>query len=151
MEKITITLEVTPQQLVAIATLINGLPELHTEPTSPSKPKQIQTPAKPAFKPTEPSKVVTAPAPKPGGKVAPKMPGFGRTQTQVNEFLKKEHERVDKLDEKAQLAQQRAEEKSAREAIDLAEANKAKEELEAIKSANLTPTTSAMPTKLWNL
>ena len=135
MRKINITLEVTPLELEQIATILNK----ECEPTKTT----IQS--------TCTTTPVVPPSPKPGGKKSAKMPSFGRTQAQINEFIEHESERVAKLDEKEALKQQRAEEKAARESAETAEANKALDEVAAIKQEAAITKSAGMPTKLWNL
>ena len=143
MRKIQITLEVTETELLRIANILNGAPAFTATTTSNEKPKEISSPAKPAIKPSAPAeKPVVKPAPKPGGKKAAKMPSFGRSQAQINDFLEHESKRVEAIDEKEAERQQRAEEKAAREAEELAEVNKAKK---------VTETKTEMPKKFWEI
>ena len=145
MSKITITLELTTEELLEVAKVLNTSSEAHKGLSEAEKATEVQTPVVTVNVAPEPSKPLVPNAPKPGGKKAAKMPAFGRSQEQVNEFINHEHSRVAKLDEAALLKQQRAEEKAAREAAETKAANKVLEE------AAESPTTTPMPAKLWSL
>lgn len=140
MNKVTITLEVTYEQLSKIATVLNS----DQSNNKPLKAIEGHIPTTPTVKPVVP------PAPKPGGKVAAKMPSFGRTQAQINDFIEHESSRVAALDEKEELRRQRAEEKAAAEAAAHHEAAKAKAEIAEINEA-LATDKAPMPPKLWNM
>ena len=145
MSKITITLELTTEELLKVAKVLNTSPEVDTEPSAAKQSVEVQTPTQTVTVAPEHSKPLVPNAPKPGGKKAAKMPAFGRSQDQVNSFIEQEKARVAKLDEATLLKQQREEEKAAREAIETAAANKVLEEVTA------KPATAPMPPKLWSL
>ena len=142
---ITITLEVTPAEMLQIAKVLDTSPPSHEGFSHTDQVKEVQTPPKPISKAPEPSKPLVPNAPKPGGKKAARMPAFGRSQEQINEFINHEQSRVAKLDESALLRQQREEEKAAQEAAEEEVARK------AMKAINATPEVKPMPAKLWSL
>ena len=144
MSKITITLELTTNELLEVAKVLSVSPESHTSLSGPNLCKEVTLPTKAVSVAPEASKPSVPPAPKPGGKKAAKLPAFGRSQEQIDAFIQHEESRIAKLDEEALLKQQRAEEKAARE-------KEAAKEIETVKNS-LTPKTSApMPSKLWGM
>ena len=145
MSKITITLELTTEELLKVAKVLNTSPEAHTEPSAAKQSVEVQTPTQTVTVAPGHSKPLVPNAPKPGGKKAARLPAFGRSQEQIDEFINHEQSRVAKLDEAALLKQQREEEKAAREAIETAAANKVLEEVTA------KPAAAPMPPKLWSL
>ena len=86
------------------------------------------------------------------------MPGFGRSQTQIDTFTENEQERFDKRTEEDLLKEQRAEEREVRKAEKQeiadekkAEAIRSEAEIADIKAVNLTSTSmpTAMPKSPW--
>lgn len=131
MNKVTITLELTPQEVITVMNAISISPSApHTTPSEPKLVKEVQSPAKPITVPVEAPKVPTATA-KIGGKKGPTMPRFGRTQEQINAYVEAEASRVEALDEEAELKAQRKADKEASEEVKQAEVN-------AIKAAEIT-------------
>jgi hypothetical protein len=121
MSKVTITLEVTYEQLFKIAEVLQT-----TTPRVVTEQAQLQP-------------VVVPPAPKPGGKTAPKLPAFGRTQAQIDSYIEYEKARVASLDEKAEekLMKKQQQELAEQEVIKITEV--------------VIYQQPAMPAKFWNL
>jgi hypothetical protein len=142
MNKITITLEVTPQQMIGIGRLLDDVPSIRVStPPSPSHevgmcesavevpteakedvqdkvPVEMQeTPVEAVVAPKTPTKGFPKPTPvatrKKGGKKGPKMGAFGRTQEQIEEFAEAEANRTEALDEEEELKEQRRQERLA--------------------------------------
>ena len=102
---------------------------------------------------------IKPPVVKPTAGKKTKMPGFGRSQAQVDAYAEAEAARIEALDEEAEIKAQRAEERAARKAErDAIEqekktaADKAAKEVADIKANDkVTPTSSDVPKKPWEL
>ena len=158
MNKITVTLEVTPQQMVDIGYILDR-PGRVRVPESPSHERgmcesvvEVPTEAKEVTQdkvhagetkaPTESSTAPVKGFPKPitnkevkptatrkkGGKKSTAMPSFGRSKAQVESYVKSEEERTVALDEEEELKEQRRQERLARKEEKDAEAAEKKEE-----------------------
>jgi len=151
MKKITLTLELTLKEVTAVMNLLDNIsPDFNTSPTSNDNTEEDKVLAATIKTPTKSSKAVTRATA--GKKI--KMPTLGRTQIQIDEFARKEKNRVEALNEEAELKAQRAEERLARNAEKnkLAQEKKAMEEkaqneVNSIKQA-VTETSKPIPSKL---
>ena len=128
MNKVTITLELTPQEVITVMNAIS------ISPSEPKLVKEVQSPTKTVTVPAESPTVPTATA-KVGGKKGPTMPRFGRTQAQIDAYAESEASRVEALDEEAELKAQRKADKEASEEVKQAE-------VDAIKAAEITVPTN---------
>jgi len=153
MEKIQVTLTVTLQQLQAIISLLDTTPsESHTEPPGPKVSSEgtlvvVENNELPASTTTTPT----------AGKVT-KMPGFGRTQTQIDSFAKDEEVRVEKKTIEQAAKDERAKErKIKKDAKDLIEQEtkdktiKEEEEVETIKQTVTDEVVTSLIKKPWEL
>lgn len=124
---ITLTLEVTPEQLLKIAQVLNTSLESISEPTRAKKTSGDSWFLTP-IKAPEPSIVKTqvTPVKSPGKGV--KLPSFGRSQEQIDAFVSSEEERLSLKEEEAQLKAERKAQKEAEQAEKEAEVAKIKEE-----------------------
>ena len=166
----TVTLNITLsyKDAAAVLNLLEGSSETHTVTTSLGGGQTEVLVAKSIKEPDDAAMVAQATkvlaskglpvkvVPTAGKKTA--MPAFGRSQAQIDAFAKAEAERVEALDEEAELKAQRAEERAARKAEKdaiaaekLAEEQRIAEEVAAIKAAELTtPAKTVMPAKPWD-
>lgn len=163
---IKISLEVTPKQFMAIASLLNAdtRPVLDTTTDSPNEKdilaaEVVKATPKPTIAhpiKTSASKPVTAIT---AGKVI-KMPGFGRSQTQIDRFTNDEQNKFEKKTEEQLEKEQRKEERDARKAERDAiaaekqdEIDRAAKEIAAIKEAgdHEPEPTGDRPAKPWEL
>ena len=157
MSKVTITLELTYPQVTAVMALLNTpSPESPTEPVANDLPSEVQCTDKNVpdlsealtdtrkFKSMDGIKlnVNTKVTPTAGKKT--KMPSFGRSQTQVDTYTESEANRVEALDEEAELKAMRKEEREAKKLLKDAEdaikqdiKQAALDEVTAIKEATL--------------
>jgi len=158
---IRLTIEVTPDQLRQIVTILEDSPEPVLEPTAVTTEVPKQSVARvferPTVAPKSSEPVVTKPTPKKGGATGIKLPGFGRTQAQVSAYEELEATRVEALDEEEELKKQRAEERATKKAEkdkEAAEKQEAKDlaakEVEAIKATPAEPA-AAVVSKPWAL
>jgi len=157
-DKVTITLELTYTQASAVLALIQGTsPEPHSSPASHEVPStDTKTSAhtnepKKGFKRPDTTPVVNAKVKAAGKKT--KMPGFGRSQNQIDEFLEHEEERFTKKTEEQLLKEQRKAEREAKKAEQEAVEAKAKQEVEEIKQKVVEDIKPSIPLlkKPWEL
>jgi hypothetical protein len=153
MNSITITLTVTHVEARAIMDLL----ETHRHsnfkvPTANDLPKKVEIPIDTKSLLTDDGKVL----PSPGKKTI--MPSFGRTPTQIAEFIATEETRVDLRNEEAELKAQRAEEREALKADKAQEAllkkqvaDKLQNEVKAIVQAEIPTTTTTLKPPPWKL
>ena len=158
---IKLTLEVTPQQLTAIALILQGSSEASTEPSAPL----IQSPIeaftiseKPSVESPKPSKKVPGKVTKPTAGKKVTMAAFGRSQKQIEDFEKNEQERFDNKSEEDLLKEERAAERAEKKALKDKEAKeKAEEKLRKekevaeIKLPTATGTPKEITKKPWEL
>ena len=157
MNKVTLTLQVTYQEAIQIMQLLNTSPEAHTKPLRPLNNLEDKVPAVPTKTPSAASK-------SPGKVVAPtagktvKMPGFMRTQEQIDTYAASEDLRMEAKDEEAELKLQRAADRAVRktekDAVEnekKAEAQLKQDEVASIKEAVVDTTPPPLPKKPWHL
>jgi len=140
-----LTLELNPLQLVDIAKYLAGHTATVGSPTSNDLQSEDTLPASAPTSPTDADMAaqaipvtVKAKAPK-GSAPKPALPAFGRTAQQIEEYANSEEARIDTLDEKAELKQEK---------LDIAqrEEDSALEELAAIKqTSHITPSAIKPP------
>jgi hypothetical protein len=127
---IKISLEVTPQQLLQIAELLNNSPESISEPSEQKLSKEDPLPTK---------EVKEAPkATKSPGKIVA-MPSFGRTQEQIEAYINSEEARLSEAEAEAAEKKTRKAEKEAAEAIKQKEADDIKKSVNEPIVINTTP------------
>jgi len=169
MNIVTLSLRLQYDDAIAVLQLLKdkGL-NAHISPVEPKEPKGDVVPTnqvedvreslvEPAVIPHhahQDAAVTTAPT---AGKTV-KMPGFMRTQTQIDNYTSSEASRVEALDEEAELREQRRQERLAKKEEKDAEALEKKEtkakadnEVAAIKEATLTTTAQTSIVKPWEL
>jgi len=155
LELIEITLKVTTEQLLQIATLLSDksyplsnavAPERNVEvPTSSKQSLDDKVPAK-DIKVSEEAPTTKVTTVKKGGKKGVAMPLFGRTVEQAKEYQESEAERIQEVDKKESVKTAKAEEKAAVETV------KAKEVAEILsEAAEATTITRPVVTPPWNL
>ena len=168
MKKVTLTLDLTYAEAEAVLALLNGTVSAASteavEAKLPAKEKVVE-PVKelvteaPMDSPAAPKKTVAKVKVKVTAGKKTMMPGFGRTQTQIDSFTADEAEKFEKKTDEQLLKEQRAEERlEAKKVKDQiaadkkAERDKAAEEVEAIKKAGtIAPVVTELPPKPWAL
>lgn len=153
---IEVRLTVTPKELADLSALVatwehpytiqTTTSEAHTEPTQPvTNPinKVVEEEVKTVVKPTAGKKV--------------KMPGFMRTQAQIDAFSEEEQAKFDKKTEEQLLKEERQQEREAAKAAkqELEDEKKAEkqrqdDEIAAIKEAVTEESTTPPLVKPWN-
>ena len=153
MNSITITLTVTHAEAKAIMDLLETHRHSNSKtPTANNLIKKVEIPINTKSLLTDDGRVLPAP----GKKTT--MPSFGRTPTQIAEFIATEETRIELRDEEAELKAQRAEEREALKADKAQEAllkkqvaDKLKNEVKAIIQAETTTTTATLKPPPWKL
>jgi len=172
MDTITLTLELTYMKAAALMAFLNDMPtESITAFLAPEKLKEDKGPEgqvedvrtsniEPEVlpHPSHPDAEVEV-VPTAGKKT--KMPGLGRTQAQVDSYVKKEATRIEEKDEEAEIRAQRKEERDAKKAErdkienDKKEAitkeNKIVEDIKNTEALNNEEVSTILPTKPWEL
>jgi len=142
---IKLTVEVTSEQLLEIANILAPQEKPIEVPTPVETPLMVKEYGTTTATPTDPYSVVTEPLPpmqKKGGVAATKMPGFGRTPSQIEEFTTAESSRVGALDEAEEERQQKKHDKELAEEVKELEVASIKEVTKPI------PTTKKKPWEL---
>jgi len=115
---VKLSLTLTPEHAVEVAKFYHKL--LLGSDLSPVPTKEVPLPTQEVVKPVAakvaPVKGTSSQAPAPGGKTKPKMPAFGRSQGQVDTYVKAQSERAEVIDEEAEIREQRRQERLAKKA-----------------------------------
>ena len=153
MNSITITLTVTHAEAKAIMDLLETHRHSNSKaPAANNLLKKVEIPIGTKSLLTDDGRVLPAP----GKKTT--MPSFGRTPTQIAEFIATEETRIDLRDEEAELKAQRAEEREAIKADRAQEAllkkqaaDKLQNEVKAIVQAETTTAVTTLKPPPWKL
>ena len=152
---ITLTLPLLEAKAVLDLLALEGIPSESNfkVPTSPKVSSQVQRVERAVKTVTEALRdssppVVNATATVKGSKPKPKMPSFGRSQSQIDSYESSEASRIDMADEETKFKLQQAGERAVRKAEKdvIADAKKqekqhAEDEVAAIKAADLSAIT----------
>jgi hypothetical protein len=153
MNSITITLTVTHVEARAIMDLLETHRHSNSKaPAANNLLKKVEIPIGTKSLLTDDGRVLPAP----GKKTT--MPSFGRTPTQIAEFIATEETRIDLRDEEAELKAQRAEEREAIKADRAQEAllkkqaaDKLQNEVKAIVQAEIATAVTTLKPPPWKL